>query len=302
MPTTVTRIKPLGQTGTADGLRSSDRRPSYGYHVTLSAADPQGGDIALAEKVVDGGIPQPGDYGTGGLVVTRRSARWASETPLLWRVEIEYGFDETITSSVNVKPWQRKPLVNWDVVEYPFVLINDLATPSKHVTNSAGEPFDPPVMTSKYNRKASVRFAREVSALNIDDVQDLVGTLNASSVTIRSKGYNAKKCLLRSATANETRWTDNTPYYELSYTIEIENEVPLEIIKVQNKGFYYLTTASDKSTQKVRKVKDPTDPNKEYPAMQPLFLNSDGTESSVETDPLEFTIHKSENWGPLKLS
>ncbi len=266
-------------------------------------------DIMLAVDPATGvAIPQDGDayapgspYGSGNFVVLYRTPKCLTDHGLNWIITVTYGQDVTITTGTTIPPYNRKPLLEWGLVKYPWVMEKDFDSTPAFVLNAAGDPYDPPIMTERINRLLRIHWAKTLSSFNLDSLQDLVGTINSSPVTIRGKSYAAKTLLLRALTGPEAIWSPTgTHYWDLTYEIEIENQVPIEYIEVQEKGFRYIDGEGEK--QPILVPFDPTSGD-QFVATSPQLLAEDGSINDTDT-PIytKWITHASASWAGLLLT
>lgn len=215
-------------------IKLSDRSATAAFDV-LNAVDPVS---ALA-------VPQDGDpFGSTGLLVLSRRPYLLGEGGTNWEVQVINGIDASITDGSTIAPWTRKPLIEWGQVRYPYVLEQGLDEDNTPVVNSAEDPYDPPLMTEKINGLMRITWAKKTADLNIDDINDLIGTVNGDSVTIRGKSYGNARLLLRAATATETIWTGNIHYWALVYEIEVERQVDVFVAYVLDRGYHRISGGS----------------------------------------------------------
>lgn len=297
MPATVVNVYELPMHGGSDGLAAADARDRRYFDVTLSAPDSNAKNIALAGT----GIPALGDAYPGqnaGYCVLRRSADPHPESKhgVVYRVMVEYGINPLVTSQANSYPWLQDKLINWGSVRYDEVFDEDYASTPVAVVNSAEDPFDPPLMTFKYNRLATIRYSRLVASYDPEDASALEGTLNNSSFVLRNETIATEKALLLDANADEAVWSDGQRYWNISLKIEIERQRVLKNPKVLNKGYNFL----DGSEKKMCVVKLN---GKIVPASTAQLLSASGGQLAVGGTPTykQFVRHTSASWSSLNL-
>lgn len=297
----VTQVKQLAKAGGGLDIDAKNWRIEHFYYVQLSAPSATAAMDVMTASAGGVSIPSIGDPYGGAystLICTHVGPPrdlGGKNKGINWEVPVTYGVNTTVIGSTTVAPWDRRPLIDWDVARYPYVLEKDFANEPKPVLNSADDPFDPPIMTERINSVANYRFAKQTALVNIDSIQDLIGTINASQVSMRGYTIAAKKGLLRSATARASVWTNGTYYYDVVYRIEIENQVPLEKISVLDKGYHYLKLADNsKDLIKLNGV----------PVSSPQLLDGEGYPLDPGVTPIykDFVLHKAASWLALGLT
>jgi hypothetical protein len=312
MAATVLSVVELRKSGAGDGISPGDERKRRYFRVQLSAADSDGGTIAknAVDPTTGLAIPPVGDlypaWPTPGFCVLRREASPTGMGGTIYDVWCEYGFSAQLgTSSADVAPWLRPRLVSWSHVPYQRVMEYD--ADGVQVVNSALDSFEPPIMATKYNRLARVRFAKTTGQYDPEDASVLIGSNNDAPFTVRgSHVVAAFKGLLRNTTADEYVWSDGTHYWNVVHEIEIELEVSVSVLELLDVGYNWLDTSVTPYKKMRMKVYDPDDPGNTVPSPSPQFLDGAGepwefTSSSGEPDPLVFSLHVAKDWTPLRL-
>lgn len=302
MSATVSSVSRQKKQGASIGLQSASLHRYEYYTVILSAADNLGADIAVGPLAVAAGLPDRGTALADGRKVLNLRADMLGQSGAQYTVTVEYGIDQSFNTGINQAPWLRDPVISMGVVEYPWVLEYDIT--GAKVVNKAGDQFSPPIMTTRHNRLLRVRYAKRISDFDPDDAGDLVGTINGAAVTIRGKTYDTLTCLLKNVSANEQLYSDGgtgTPYWDITLEIEVENEVPLDSIAVQNKGYNEISPLTGKRARCT--VADGVS-GILTPSPVPCFLNDVGeqVDDIADSDPLVFVIHHDESWAPLQLT
>lgn len=293
MASVVYPIFELPMHGGSDGLTPADARDRRYWDVVLDGSDSNAKNIALAAT----GIPALGDAFPGqnaGYCVLRRSADPHSESKYgkVYRVMVEYGINPLITSGSNSAPWLRDKLVNWGSVRYDEVLHEDYDSTPVAVLNSAEDPFDPPIMTYKYNRLATIRYAKLAGSFDPDAASALEGTLNQSTVTFRGATVAAEKALLHEVQASDNVWTDSNRYWDISVKIEVERQRVLKNPKILNAG-YHCFRSGQKDFCRIKNL----------PASTPQRLDASGAQlaDADASTYKQFVQHPTASWTALGL-
>ena len=299
------------------GLRTEDAGVNLEYLVVLSEPDATNG-ATLARDAT--GIPAVGSaLGSTGLVALRKRAELISgeEHGINYRVTVEYGVNTSTGTGGggSGEPWSSKDVVTRRVQMYTTHKSTDIAGVA--IANTANDPIQGGLAFDEFNPVRVVRRYRKHTTFNPDLAEACVGTLNSAQISLNPvRGVvtvAAGRALLRNFTCQDAFWPDtNEFYYDITFELEIEHQVPLQYYYVTNKGWFYIDVA-DGSTKKPY-VKTVTVNGREIPSQGEVLLKDngdkadDGSYRGLQWDPatgssgstqgydLRFTRRKTADW------
>lgn len=231
------------------------------------------------------------------VVVAKTCAPLSQEAQDQWLVTVEYSNDPrkiqlTVTNSS--EPWDADPLFSYDFIRRDMVLEYD--SDGDPVVNSAGDPFDPPIMIEKVSRKITIKRATKAT-YNPETAADLIDTINSDAVTVNGETIALGNARLLRWEGSDNIYYDDTGSEQVyqDETIEIEVNIAGHDLDVLDMGYRYRPTAGSNP------VKD-TDENGTI-TPTPIFLNADGTKATSSTaNVLTFSPYPSESWTAIGLS
>ena len=303
-------VKQTGQRG----LYRRDWTLGKSFAVKISARDKGAANMVLGAVDPSTGlaVPQPGDWydlAASNLICLKTNPELVGSSGLNWRVVAAYGIDATVGSSGST-PWIRKPLIDSNVILYPWVMEEDFDSPPKPAKNSAHDPFDPPLMTSRRNLKLTLHWAQTVATFDLETIQQtLVGKLNAAAVTIRGKTYAIEKLLLHNLSGSEQIYQNGTHYWALTYDFEYEIEVPLKTQKVIDRGYHYFSPTYGKTHIRlpIGDTYEEQNPltDRRIPCSQPVLMDGGGLPLAPQSGVVSystFVTRKTADFTPLLLA
>lgn len=132
----------------------------YDYDVIVDSMTTPESEVLAAP-----GLPQQWDEhpSDSTVIVMQRSARRSRGDALVWRVQIQYSEPRGDPLTVSQSPLLRPVQFAYDFMEFQEVMSED--ADGTAVLNSAGVPFDPPVMQDKAH--LVVRVSRNEATYNV---------------------------------------------------------------------------------------------------------------------------------------
>lgn len=181
--------------------------------------------------------------------VASYSPRQDAENPYIWTVTVQYstrptaGLTEAAPSGPGTRdpsqspanqedPTLRPPVISYGFKKYTKVFSKNPDDPTSAPTNSAGDPFDPPVMVDD-NRPVLTITRCEL----LDPFQKCIlyqDSINSDSFY----GATPYQLKMESITAR-SQYENGIKFWEVTYTIEARRE-GWDKIKILDQGFYYL--------------------------------------------------------------
>jgi hypothetical protein len=233
------------------GRENSDARERFEYLVVLSEPDSANGARIARDAT---GIPAVGAaLGTTGLVVLRKRAEPESGdgSGINYRVVVEYGI-ATSTGGGTGEPWTNYDQINRSMARYNTSKSTDLD--GNGIINSAGDPIVGGLVFEEFNPVRVVRRFRKFANFNPEAAEACYGTINEAAFTLNPRRgiiqVPAKAALLRNFTCADGIWPSTGDYYyDITFELEIQQQVPIEYYYVTNKGWFYLDT-TDGGTRK----------------------------------------------------
>jgi hypothetical protein len=154
-------------------------------------------------------------------------------------------------------PLKTPPRISYGTVTYSRVMEaaynttagseDDQGDPTEPVTNSAGQPFDPPLMGVKVNSLVTIQYNNK--NFGDDWIEGFVNTTNKSAVSVASKQIQANHGKIKEISAENNFKDDGTEYWSITVQIEISDE-PFKR-KVQDRGFSVYLSAGSPSPDEV---------------------------------------------------
>lgn len=157
-------------------------------------------------------------------------------------------------------PWDEAPSIQWGSTSISVVADKDNSGAA--IVNSAGDPFDPPLMDEKIIPELTL--TRNVQTFDPDDMDEYKGAVNSSSNTIVGKTCAARTALIADYGATRAR-ANGVSYWVETLRIQINSDTWDR--SPQDKGFNYLTGSPQ--TKKPIKLDGAT-------ASEPQFLDGSG--------------------------
>lgn len=249
-------------------------------------------------------VPQKGERLSSGspLVCLRRRVACQSDTDDdLWELEVEYGSRDdlpgggTVTGdAARIEGLSFSPRYYDRVAEEGYLAD---ATTMTTIMNSAGDPFDPPVMMQVANVVMHLS-QREVAGYSPSLALTYLHSINSVAVTVAGFAIPAKKGMI--VRCDPQMQTDRT--YVTSYDIELATAVPFAT-RLLDQGYRYLD-----GNGKPREIRL-SDINTEYASgnsladqdkfvSDPVKLDGSGGVLTSDGTPAyrEYRINEMKNW------
>lgn len=193
-----------------------------------------------------------------------------------------------------IDPTDEKPRVRIGSVVREIVVEKDLD--DAIVDNSAGDPFDPPIVDPVHDDHLSVTVNIAKASFNMATTMAFKDSCNNAGITICNYVIPQYAGLMVDIPV-EPMSRNGTDYWAVSYEIQITRREGLwEYRPMLDQGFEYID-ASDSNTKKKFKDKD------DQPVSEPKLLKADGDELAAGGTPnvLEFRTKERKNWSTLSI-
>lgn len=271
------------------------------FRVQLDAPSEYGALQALYAT----GIPARGDAypaaptGKATPKCSGKSATPADNTRTIFRVDVDYTNEARVIEQMqrddpDVAPWSRDPRHEYEFSEYNVPLQIDFTTPTaKPLVNAAGEPFDPPLEVQAVYPKVSISRASQTYDQNV--AAALIGSVNASDVTINGKVVTAGTARLLRWSGSEAVWLNPATSAAVDYyeeAIEIEIRSGGFDVSLRNEGFHVLADG----------VQSRIIFSDGQPPAVPQFLSADGTTITATPNYITFRPYEHKSWSAIGLA
>jgi hypothetical protein len=223
MAGTLTRIVDSG------GERSQNEGIRSDLTVVYRVSGLTGGTGAEAEAEAISGFPANNStFGGSGpyasLTKSRHEFDWLNPKKTEGRVICRYQSPNRNTQSGD--PASRLPIIRWGTQLEQRPLVLDWTTPTrKEVKNTAGQPFDPPLVTQVGNPYVEVTLWKAASYFT-GTIVPLIAkcpVVNDANFSIDGVTFSAGKLLLTIESA-EKEYEGGGNYYRIGYRFQINNE------------------------------------------------------------------------------
>ena len=194
-----------------------------------------------------------------------------------WIVTVRYATDwETVETETD--PTDFRPVVSWGTQFVQTVLTKDVVT-DEAIVNTAGDPFDPPLMTDRPLTTCNVvgNFTAIPTWLF-----SLRNKVNDSALTIRGVTVAAELALIRNLSISDARYKNGTIYYRVELELLIDEDG--HKVKVLNDGMHELDTTRTGDEKRTHIMFDGE------PISQPVPLDADGKRISSDDLPASAVI------------
>jgi len=215
---------------------------------------------------------------------------------LTWEVECEYALPTPGRNNISSNPINDPPRISFGSAQYTRVVErayqsgDTIDDPSEAVLNSAGQPFDPPVVQEEENMVISI--TRNERTIDPADLVTYRNTINSASITIAGVVIAEHRGRMRSIMASKAWDTSGTAYWQVSYEIEIATAT--HIREILDAGYY------ERNSSGLVPILDKGD-NPE-PITEPAPLDGSGGEGDP-TSPvyLSYQTYWAKAWSGLSL-
>lgn len=218
-------------------------------------------DAAVVLSSTGAGIPYRGLLHPTDAAAYCRSVRARNEgaSPYWWTVTASYSTEREINDS----PLDDQAEITWGGEQFQEVVVFDKN--SKAVLNSAGDPFDPPVMRDRTRRTVDIRFNAAVVPTWILDYEDAV---NSSAILIDNFPVAAKAAKCGPVSVGPVKERNDIQYREVSVTIHLNKD--LWTVQVLDQGFREKDTTDPLLRNNIRNDGDSAEP------IVPVLLDGNG--------------------------
>lgn len=219
------------------------------------------------------------------------------EDQVQWLVICEYGPRKQVEEG-NTHPTDLPAVISFGyqqyrrAVEKAYRATDDVTNPTLPVQNSAGQPFDPPLVDVVSNQVITINRNEKTSAFDPNKAANYKDTLNKNPITVAGVQIAALQGRIRKI-GSRTAWDEEgLGYWEVTYEVEVDRKYhvrkPLDI------GFYQLDSAGELTSIKDSEGEAVTEPVKLDGAGQELGPGGDPVYGSFQT---LFAV----DWAPLGL-
>lgn len=228
------------------------------------------------------------------------SADAKSGSRTVWRVTGAYRRSVLVQSAAT--PLEEPTQISWSSNTYIEPVVNNIF--GNAVTNSAGQPFDPPLTQERVTLVATVTYNSET--FDPDLPLDYQNTVNRTAVVIGTLTVQARMGKIIEISATSDSFED-VPFFKVAIKIEINTKVSRDFDgnviaqgwdrEILDQGIYGL---NDDAPPKL--VRLATDDGEE--ATEPLKLNGAGEKLVPQTADPVFLIERTfelTDFGPLNL-
>ncbi len=227
-------------------------------------------------------------------ICSSRKFNQDANSPLDWLITCQYTTDwETVETETD--PLLFRPQVTWGTQYVQRPLVVDAADSSKKVLNTAGDPFDPPVMTDRPLTTCSI--SMNVAAIP-SWIFSLRNKVNNAALTIRGVSIAEELALLRNLTISDDRYKNGTLYFRVEIELLIDEDG--HKVKILNDGLHELDVSRTGTEKRTHIMFDGE------PISQPIPLDVDGKAISSDDLPdsaliLEFVQYPPADFSVLNL-
>src|SRR5579883_3503325 len=185
---------------------------------------------------------------------------------------------------------QRLPQIKFSRKERRKVLEKDAASGAA-ITNSAGDPYDPPLEVDRSNLVINLTYWKLPSATPFSSIQQYFNTLNQSSLTVLGVTYPPKT--LKMVDLGLTLVWDNSSAGGGQASLFVEHNMQLEVAPYEygaQQTWDVTVLNAGKRELKSGKLVPVNDKQTGQPVHQPVPLKSDGTQCGP-TDTKVYNTH-----------
>jgi len=269
--------------------------------------------------LADPNIPLLGSeypIGSGWIASHRTAAPESAADGYHWLVVVKYTLRTSEASVIESDwPWNRDPNISFSFDRVHSVLENayskdvaysvdaagvfdpigaaiNINNPPEPVLNSALQPFDPPIMQDRTILRISIALALKHENFDPNErLMPYVNTINkdVNDITIAGIVIPQFTAYMQDIKATKA-WTETTPeraYWNLNYSIIVDPQTHL--YKIQDKGWYELSTASADSTNNWTPIMDTGVPPRKV--TEAVLLNGNGAKKGVTEEMFVIPYH-----------
>jgi len=170
-------------------------------------------------------------------------------------------------------------------------------TPTKAILNSAGQPFDPPLVQDDSSLRIDIQRNETREEFDPDTTANrFKDTLNISQITIAGINIGPLEGRMIDVQADKKWDQENEVYWDVSYIIEVRRSTHKR--SILDAGYYQLASSPTDFTD-IERLLDSDD----EPITEPVPLNGAGTALALsgEFEYLDFTTYFPDDWSQLGL-
>jgi len=174
-------------------------------------------DAATVLSSVSAGVPYRGLIysGDNAAYCTSVRARNEGSSPYWWTVSASFSTEREISDS----PLDDTPEISWSTEQYQEPAVFDNA--SKGILNSAGDPFDPPLMRDVSRRVVQITYNASVVPTWLLSYQDAV---NSTAILIDNFPVAVREAKLQRLTVSPVRERNDIQYRTVDAVIHLNKD------------------------------------------------------------------------------
>lgn len=290
---------------------SEGRHYDRSFHVQTTGPAITPTDIFNHNSIPDIGDNYPGDANSA---CTKVSPKTASADGCHWHVAVTY---EQRTSNIisttgdALQPWDQSPVIRFGFAAYRVT--RDYAygeddegnpdtqgNPTAVIENSAGDPFDPPVMEEEVNMLIIITTNVEGACFYPDRYTDYKNTLNKYSTRVAGVSIAAFEGKMRDIKMEPQQTVIAgiiNPYWEVTFEIEVDRATHKR--QILDQGYRHIVGGEPKVIM-AADIATLGEGDKNGPVQTPVKLK-DGVISLDEASFLTFQTQFARSWNWLHL-
>jgi hypothetical protein len=154
----------------------------------------------------------------GNFRCVKRTAVDIAESPLIFDVECLFSTKFSERDDKDVTPLDRRPHIvsRQHKIPVPWLTRHEAARLGELITNTAGDPYSPPLTTHVRQTHYSVQFTASNDEPWFHEVTDLI---NEKPLLIRGYEWPKETVLIDDIELGEWKWHQNQEYYPVTMTL-----------------------------------------------------------------------------------
>lgn len=254
-------------------------------------------------------LPQVGDVHPDepNLIVAGLDPKIEGDDGQIWKVKVSYIPTTTDLTGIPdpVKPWEKPPLVSYGFIAMKEVLdkcydsgfVVDPGFPAgavngvrpKEVTNSAAQPFDPPLQRDKFLQQINIQTAIEHVAFNVQvQVRRFMDTVNKSSITVGQIPLAPGQGYCRNIRATPAFFGGVEKYWTVVAEVVVNEDTWVR--KVLDQGRFTINESETPDADD-NIVYDPIENSDGNPVTDPVLLDGAGIRLNQDADAVFLFAH-----------
>ena len=157
----------------------------------------------------------------------------------LWEITLEYGPWNPLTHWPSGNPLNKPVFPRFEVVPVEIAAFEDVD--GEPIVNSAGDPYDPPLMRYKNRLKIIVERNESISTFSLSTILALSNTVNVATWN----GFPAKTVHLLPIKMPELAYAQSVNLFYFPITYEFEVDYDTWVKQVLNAGFRQLDSSGN---------------------------------------------------------